>query len=51
MKKGNTCAVLAVQCLERLDKAPPEKREALKRRAKLWLTLAADKRRAREQKH
>lgn len=53
MKKPDTCTVLAMQCLTSVKTAPPEKREALMRRAKVWLALAKDKRRsaAQQQRH
>lgn len=53
MKKPDTCTVLAMQCLESLKSAPPEKRQALLRRARVWLALAKEKQRttAPSQKH
>jgi hypothetical protein len=41
-KAPNTCAVLAVQCLRQVKAAPPKKRVAAARRAKVWLTLAKE---------
>lgn len=49
-KKPDTCTILAMQYLRSVAKAPPEKRDVLKRRAKVWLTLAKERRRD-AQKH
>jgi hypothetical protein len=50
-KAPNTCAVLAVQCLRQVKAAPPKKREAFARRAKVWLTLAKEAEGRRASRH